>query len=98
MGEIGLVPGIARALTWPEVDSYQHGYDTRHQKALAGHRLVATMVYNALADKPLKEHEFLPLPAVDGARAAARPGPNRPDAAFLERMARRFGEPITLLD
>ena len=66
------------------------------QKLLAGHRLVAVQAYNLVADKPLKDHEYLPLPAVDGARAA--PGAHAgPDAAFLARMAARAGHPLTLL-
>lgn len=66
LGELGLAPAVARGLDWLEVDHYYHGYEARRQKALEGHRVTANLIYNALADKPLKPAQFLSLPAVDG--------------------------------
>ena len=92
MGEIGLRPAEAKALSWPEVDAYLNGNQTRHQKQLYGPRLVALQVYNLLAEKPLHAHEYLPLPLID----RAPPMPTGIDAAFLARMEKRLGHPITL--
>lgn len=49
---------------------------------MVGFRLVATQVYNALAEKPLTEREYLPLPAVDGPTPAPTGGA---DADWLAR-------------
>lgn len=62
---------MARGLDWVEVDHYFHGYESRRQKALEGHRLTANLIYNALSDKPLRPAQFLHLPAIDGVAAVA---------------------------
>jgi len=68
-----------------QVDFYLHGYEARRQKELAGHRLTASLVYNALADKPLKPSDFLFLPAIDGPQG---PAPEALDA--LKQMRARL--------
>ena len=59
------MPATVRALAWCEVDSYLSGYERRRQKELAGFRLVAIQVYNALAEAPMRPEDWLPLPLVD---------------------------------
>lgn len=78
---------MARDLTWVQVDFYLHGYEARRQKDLAGHRLTAALVYNALADKPLKPAEFLHLPAVDGWHGT---GPTAQNLDALKQMRDRL--------
>ena len=65
LGEMGLLPATVRALAWCEVDSYLCGYERRRQKELAGFRLVAVQVYNALAETPMSAEDWLPLPLID---------------------------------
>lgn len=65
LGEMGLLPATVRALSWCEVDSYLCGYERRRQKELAGFRLVAVQVYNALAETPMRPEDWLPLPLID---------------------------------
>lgn len=90
LGELLLAPWRLRQLTWDELDSLLAGQDVRRQKDMVAFRLIALQVYNALAEKPLKPHEYLRLPAVD---AAATHSP-KPDAGWLERMRAKHGDKL----
>ena len=67
---MGLPPSVVRALAWCEIDSCLSGYERRRQKELAGFRLVAIQVYNALAETPMQAADWLPLPLIDAPEAA----------------------------
>lgn len=81
-------------MSWPEVDCILTGYQTRQQKALAGHRLTALQAYNLMAEKPVSEAEYLYLPAVDGPRLplVSPVSSTAGHAAFMERIAARLAE------
>lgn len=85
-------PRRLRQLTWDELDSLLIGADTRRQKDLMGFRLVALQVYNAHAEKPLRPHEYLRLPAVDGPALA----PRKANDAWLQRMKEKHGDKLEL--
>jgi hypothetical protein len=66
------------------------GQDARRQKDLVGFRLIASQVYNMLADKALKPHEYLPLPAIDQLNSVVR----QPNAEWRRRMQEKYGDKL----
>lgn len=85
-----LPPVRLQHLTWEELDSLLIGQDVRRQKDLAGFRLIAVQVHNMLAEKGLKPHEYLPLPAVDGNLVQAKPA----NKEWLTRMKQKYGDKL----
>ena len=96
---MGLLPATVRALAWCEVDSYLSGYERRRQKELAGFRLVAVQVYNALAETPMRAEDWLPLPLIDLPAAEAAPLTVNGETAeqFRARMRAQNAETIAQL-
>lgn len=84
-------PREARRVSWPELDSLQHGYAVRRQRDLYGFRALYTQMHNlhrAEKTPAVAAAELWALPAIDGAVV------EKPVASpeFLERMRARFGD------
>lgn len=90
LGELLLPNWQYTQLTWDQLDSILAGQDTRRQRELVGFRLVAAQVHNMLADKALKPHEYLYLPAIDELSGSVR----KPNSDWLQRMKEKHGDKL----
>ena len=82
---LGLLPDEFWRLAWPDYDDLLYHHRYQEQQALAGHRMVATQVYNAMqgfatTPKGKTEAEYRSLPLIDP------PPPPPPPVSFWERI------------
>lgn len=89
-GELGLLPDQFYRMTWWEYATYADGYTKRQSREWERTRLVAWMIFNANAKKPLKKPEDLMQLVTD----ERKPGMDREEQIAAMNKHKEFIEKL----